>query len=184
MRPNRTAVFVIAALAVILLIAGVAGGGKKKSKPTSFLQGGNFRAVVVPTDRPRTVVVTPCDAPSPRADEGALTTPGVITVRLAQLPGSKRTVLVPRCLAPKGTALNGTANLPSAAFVLKPGEQPTIQPKPATTGVQSQVLVPTDSKASTIIVPPCRAGTKPIGGTAREVVLAPKATGMAVAPAC
>jgi hypothetical protein len=183
-RPNRTAVYVMVTLAVILGIAGVVGGSKKKSAPTSFLQGGNFRAVVVPTDRPRTVVVTPCDAPSPRTGEGALTTPGVTTVRLAQLPGSKRTVLVPRCLAPKGTALNGTANLPSAAFVLKPGEQPTVQPKPSTTGVQSQVLIPTDSKADTIVVPPCRAGTKPIGGTAREVVLASRATGMAVAPAC
>jgi hypothetical protein len=179
---NRTVVFVMGALVVVLAIAG-ALGGSKKSTPKSFLAGGNFRAVVVPTDRPRTVVVTPCDAPSPTTGEGALSTPGVTTVRLTRT-GGKRTVLVPRCVAPTGTALNGTANLPSAAFVLKPGEQPTMQPKPATTGVQSQVLVPTDSPAETIVVPPCRAGTKPVGGTARQVVVATGAAGTAVAPAC
>jgi hypothetical protein len=183
MRPNRTVVYVMGALVVVLAIASALGGGSKQSTPTSFLAGGNFRAVVVPTDRPRTVVVTPCDAPSPTTGAGALTTPGVTAVRLTRT-GGKRTVLIPRCVAPKGTALNGTANLPSAAFVLKPGEQPTMQPKPAPTGVQSQVLVPSDSPADTIVVPPCRAGTKPVGGTARQVVLAPGAAGTAVAPAC
>src|SRR4051812_25343336 len=142
---NRTVVYVMGALVVVLAIAS-ALGGSKKSTPKSFLAGGSFRAVVVPTDRPRTVVVTPCDAPSPTTGEGALSTPGVTTVRLTRT-GGQRTVLVPRCLAPKGTALNGQANLPSAAFVLKPGEQPTIQPKAAPTGVQSQVLVPRDSRA-------------------------------------
>src|SRR4051794_18750585 len=120
-RANRTVVYVIAALAVVLGIAGAVGGSSKKKPPKSFLEGGNFRAVVVPTERPRTVVVTPCDAPAPRTGEGALTTPGVTTVRLGAAAG-KRTVLVPRCVAPKGTAANGTANLPSAAVVLQTRE--------------------------------------------------------------
>jgi hypothetical protein len=181
---NRTVFYVMGVLAVVLAIVGTVADSSKKPPPTSFLQGGSFRAVVVPTDRPRTVIVTPCDAPAPTTGEGALTTPGVTTVRIVANASGRRTVLVPRCAAQTGTATNGTANLPSAAFVLKPGEQPTVQPKPAPTGVQSQVLVPSDSPASTIVVPPCRAGAKPAGDTARQVVVQPGAGGTAVAPAC
>src|SRR4051794_19236941 len=171
---NRTVLHVMAGLGGVLAIAPLAPGGKKRT-PKSFLQGGSFRAVVVPTDRPRTVVVTPCDAPSPKTGEGALSTPGVTTVRLTQASG-RRTVLVPRCLAQKGTALNGMANTPSAALVLKPGDQ--------TPSVQPQVLVPSDSPAQTIVVPPCRAGTKPPGGSGSQIVLSPGAAGTVVAPAC
>jgi hypothetical protein len=184
MHGNRTVVYVIGVLAVVLAIAGIVGESKKKPPPTSFLQGGSFRAVVVPTDRPRTVIVTPCNAPAPTTGQGALDTPGVTTVRLVANAAGRRTLLVPRCGALKGTATNGTANLPSAAFVLKPGEQPTVQPKAASAGVLSQVLVPDNSRASTIVVPPCTAGTKPPGGTERQVVVQPGATGTAVAPAC
>src|SRR4051794_21345814 len=144
LRANRTVLYVMGVLAVVLAIAGLLGGSKK-STPKSFLAGGSFRAIVIPTDRPRTVVVTPCDAPSPRTGEGALSTPGVTTVRLARASG-RRMVLVPRCQAQSGTQLNGAANLPSAAFVLGVHERaPTVQPKPTPTGVQSQLLLPDDS---------------------------------------
>src|SRR3954451_21087917 len=106
---NQTLVGEIAGLIVVVAVAAAVGVSKKQTPPKSFLAGGSFRAVVVPTDRTRTVVVTPCDAPAPRTGEGAMSTPGVTTVRLGRATGP-RTVLVPRCIAPKGTALNGGAN--------------------------------------------------------------------------
>jgi hypothetical protein len=179
---NRTAVGVIAALVVVLLAAGIVGEATKKSPPKSFMAGGSFRAVFVPTDRDRTVIVTPCDAPEPKTGEGALTTPGVTTVRLRRDSGL-RTVLVPRCTAQKGTQLNGATNLPSAAFVLKPGERPAVAPGKSAAGVQAQVVVPTRSDAATIVVPPCRATSK--AAARDEVVLRPgDRPGTAVAPAC
>src|SRR3954471_23752137 len=118
----------------VLAIAGIVGESKKKSPPTSFLAGGTFRAVVVPTDRPRTVVVTPCNAPATGASIG---TPGATTLRVPA-GGGMRTVLVPQCAATQGTQVNGAVNAASAAFVLKPGDQPKLPAKPAATGVRSQ----------------------------------------------
>ena len=169
---NRTVLYVIGAMAIIFVIAGVAGEKTKKSPPKSFVEGGSFRAVVVPADRPRTVVVTPCDAPSPSptTGAGAARMPGVTNIRLDSTTGAPRTVLVPRCSTP--------ANLPSAAFVLGDGDRP-----PA--AVQAQVLVPSRSEAETIVVPPCRAGTGPVSGGQRQVVVQPRAPAdTAVAPAC
>src|SRR4051794_2760259 len=116
----------------VLAIAGFVGESKKKSPPKSFFAVGSFRAVVVPTDHPRTVVVTPCNAPATGAGVG---TPGATTLRL-QANSGMRTVVVPKCEATRGTQANGTANAASAAFVLKAGEQPKIG---------SQVVLPSDS---------------------------------------
>src|SRR4051812_39652610 len=99
MTGNRTVFYVMGVLAVLLVIVGTVADSSKKPPPKSFLQGGSFRAVVVPTDRPRTVVVTPCDAPAPTTGQGALQTPGVTTVRFGAGPSPRRTVLVPRCAA-------------------------------------------------------------------------------------
>src|SRR4051794_22827827 len=161
-------------MVVVLAIAGIVGESKKKSPPKSFLAGGSFRAVVVPTDHPRTVVVTPCNAPATGARIG---TPGATTLRV-QANSGMRTVLVPQCAATKGTQATGTANAASGAFVLKPGDQPKLPAKPASTGVRSQVVVPSDSAARTIVVAPCSGQ-----GAAREVVLTPRGS-TAVAPAC
>jgi hypothetical protein len=165
---NRTLLGVMAGLIAILAIGAAVGGSSKKAPPKSFEAGGSFRAVVVPTDRPRTVVVTPCNAP---AGHAAITLPGATALRLPA-SGGTRTVLVPQCTAAKGTELNGTANAASAAFVLKPGEQPKV---PANVTIASQ------SPARTIVVSPCRAG----GGDHREIVLTPRGSETtAVAPAC
>jgi hypothetical protein len=174
----------MAVLAVVLGVAGIVGKSTKKEPPNSFMDGGAFRAVVVPTDKPRTVVVTPCDAPSPTTGNGALRTPGVTTVRL-QRDSGMRTVLVPRCNALNGTQQNGMVNLPSAAFVLKPGERADTVAKAAKTGVQGQLIVPSRSDAETIVVPPCRAQKAPKPLAQKEVVLeAGSLPGTAVAPAC
>jgi hypothetical protein len=181
---NRTAYGVMAVLAVVLGVIGIIGKSTKKEPPNSFMDGGAFRAVVVPTDMPRTVVVTPCDAPSPTTGNGAMETPGVTTVRL-QRDSGLRTVLVPRCSALKGTQQNGMVNVPSAAFVLKPGERADTRAKAAKTGVQAQIVVPSQSRAETIVVPPCRAQGTPDASPPRDVVLRPGALpGTAVAPAC
>ena len=171
---NRTVFAIVGVMIAVLAIAGIVGESKKKSPPKSFLAGGSFRAIVVPTDHPRTVVITPCNAPPNGVSVG---TPGATTVRL-QANSGMRTVLVPQCVATKGTQANGTANAASAAFVLKPGEQPKLPTKPATTGVRSQVVLPSDSAARTIVVEPC-SGQDP----AREVVLTSRSA-TAVAPAC
>ena|SRR5436190_14229994 len=188
MPANRAPFIIIGVLAVMLAVAGVVGGSSKQSPPKSFVAAGSFRAVVVPTETARTVVVTSCNAPAPDARAGArrhLRTPGVTAVRLQ--PGrGVRTVLVPRCSAAKGTQLNGTANMPSAAFVLKPGSHPPALPaKPQPTGVLAQVVVPGASPVRTIVVPPCRAGTQPVRAALRQIVLGsgPRPA-TAVAPAC
>src|SRR3954469_10495871 len=97
---NRTVLYVIGAMAVIFVIAGVVGESKQKTPPKSFVEGGSFRAVVVPVDRPRTVVVTPCGAPSPQTGAGAAQPPGVTNIRLDASTGATRTVLIPRCSTP------------------------------------------------------------------------------------
>jgi hypothetical protein len=179
---NRTILGVIGTLVVLLGVGGLVAQSKKEAEPKSFLASGSFRAVVVPTDRPRTVIVTPCNAPAAGSADGART-PGATTIRLEGDTGL-RTVLVPRCNAPEGTAVNGPANRPSAAFVLKAGDRPP--PVPATpedTGVQSQVVVPSASRAATVVVPPCRAGTKPVADSQRQVVVNPRGDS-AVAPGC
>jgi hypothetical protein len=164
-RSNRTVFAIVGVMVVVLAIAGILGESKKKTPPKSFFAVGSYRAVVVPTDHPRTVVVTPCNAPATGVNVG---TPGATTLRL-QANSGMRTVVVPKCVATKGTQANGTANAASAAFVLKAGEQPKIS---------SQVVVPSDSAARTIVVAPCTRQ-----GAAREVLLTPRGD-TAVAPAC
>jgi hypothetical protein len=172
---NRTVVAVMVALIAVLAIGVAVGGSSKKTPPKSFVAGGSFRAVVVPTDQPRTVVVTPCNAPSSPA--ASMRTPGATTLRVPA-GGGLRTVLVPQCAATKGTQLNGTANTASAAFVLKPGEEPEVPAKPQTAGVLARVVLPTQSAARTIVVSPCRRSA-----AQREVVLKPRGETV-VAPSC
>src|SRR5213593_2762861 len=132
MTGNRTVFYVMGVLAVLLVIVGTVADSSKKPPPKSFLQGGSFRAVVVPADRPRTVVVTPCNAPATGA---SIAMPGATAIRLPAGAGL-RTVLVPKCAASTGTQLNGAANTASAAFVLKPDQQVRTGP---------HVVVPTQS---------------------------------------
>src|SRR4051794_2233112 len=100
---NRTLVGVVGALIALLAIGAAVGGSAKKSPPKTFQAGGSFRAVVVPTDRPRTVVVTPCNAPAPTTGSQP-GVPGAIALRLPATGGT-RAVLVPQCAAQKGTQL-------------------------------------------------------------------------------
>ena len=181
---NRTIIGVIAVMVVIGAIGTLVGEASKKEPPKSFLAGGSFRAVVVPTDRARTVVVTPCDAPSPKSGEGALSTPGVTTVRL-QRDSGMRTVLVPRCAAQAGTQLQGWRTRRRRRSSSSPASARRSRRRPRRRACRRRSSVPSASEAETIVVPPCRAAAKAEKKAPSEVVLRPgESSGTAVAPAC
>src|SRR3954451_12686043 len=166
----------MAALLVLL------GGGAiiaKKSKGGSAAKGG--RAVIVPTDRPRTVVVPPCAtgiAVTAQNAEQQVSVTG--STRVMVPPGTgTRVVVVPRCPARSG----GT--LPSAAFVLGEGAKvPAKEDKaarnPVVQDLRSEVVVPASSTAATIVVPACSAK----GDKGSNVVLDGTTGSTAVAPPC
>jgi hypothetical protein len=96
-----------------------------------------------------------------------------------------RTVVIPRCSSTAAPA-PGSSNVPSAAFVLGPGEQVSdVQSAkaadPVASGVKVQVTVPGGSPVTTIVAAPCQ-GT---GSTPKTTVLNPAAgSGVAIAPGC
>ena len=184
---TRVPAIVGATLAVVLGGGAIAIKALKGGKPADR----TTRAVIVPTaDRARTVVIPPCGTGVPVTAGNAasqMRTLGATTIQLPHAPGV-RVVVVPRCSAGKGKS--GT--VPSAAFVLKAGS-PVVPPKPAggtvgsTSGVLSQLIVPTGSDARLIVVPQCtRSATPRTAGNGRQVVLTPRADhpGTAIAPPC
>jgi hypothetical protein len=175
---TRVIWYVMAALLVLLGGGAIAAGTKKGTGSAG--KGG--RAVVVPTaDRARTVVVPPCATgeavTSLNATQQAGTT-GSTRVTIPQAPGT-RVVVVPPC----PTKVGGT--LPSAAFVIEPGARvPAKGDKnthnPVLQDLRSEVIVPQNSPASTIVVPPCAA--KATKGSSAVVGQGSSAT--VVAPPC
>jgi hypothetical protein len=177
------------ALIVLLVVIGavVSGGGSKsKSKAKSPPEGG--RAVVLPVERARTVVVPPCDTPVSTTARNAAAgrgTPGATTLALPKGPGV-RTLLVPHCL-PRTGATNAAGDLPSAAFIVAGSERLTEGQEGDVTAdgvaARSKVILPDGSDATTIVVPPCR---KKATGKARDVVLsaASGTPNVVVAPSC
>jgi hypothetical protein len=176
-RQTRVIWYVMAAL-LVLLGGGAIVAGKKKGG--SAAQGG--RAVIVPTaDHSRTVVVPPCGTgvavTSANAAQQADTT-GSTRVTLPQGTG-QRVVVVPRCPARSG----GT--FPSAAFVLRQGSKIPVKGDkaardPAVQDLRSQVLVPQESQAITVVVPACSAKSSNKGSSA----VVGQFSSLAVAPPC
>jgi hypothetical protein len=166
--------YVMAGLLVLL------GGGAilvTKKKGGSAAKGG--RAVLVPTaDRARTVVVPPCAtgiAVSARNASRQSETTGSTRVSLPQGTG-ERVVVVPRCPARTG----GT--LPSAAFVLNAGAKIPVKGdkaarNPVVQDLRSEVVVPQQSVATTIVVPACSAkadtGSSAVVGQGSPTAVAP-----------
>jgi len=149
---NRAVWIVLAALVVIFVVGGIV---YPKKKTTNVNAG--MRAVILPTnDAARSVLVGPCGtganvtATSPSA---LIATTGTVAFGLPQGSGT-RVVLVPRCSAAK-------TNLPSAAFVLKPGTPiPSTAKGPSTAAAapgsaNAQVTVPAGSSVTTVVVTPC-----------------------------
>ena len=176
---NRTALVVMAVL-VIGLGVGAAVLDKKKETPKPEQE--ISRALLVPTERERRVIVPPCGTGVPvasiDADELA-TTPGSVALVLKKGRGD-RILLVPRCTASQGAAPSEGANLPSAIFVLPVGANIDAgrggSVEAGTELVQSQLVVPANSPIRTVVVPRCIESREAAEATAtgRTVILDPQ----------
>jgi hypothetical protein len=182
--PNRTLFIIMAVVALIFLIAGLAIGKKKEESTPSPIVPANARALVVPTDdAPRTVVVAPCGtdaADTATRQQADKPTPNTVRFEFPR-GGGDRAVLVPDC-SPKAGVSASTGSTPSAAFVLPVGtreNQLHIPPVRA----ESQLLVPKDGKAKTVVLGPCSGlqggvAGKPVpakeGGQSQDAVLEPE----------
>jgi hypothetical protein len=188
MQQDRMVFITIAALIVVLVVAGTIGSSKK----TSSVNVGT-RAVIVPTaDAVRTVVIPPCGTGTDVRSASApaiINTAGTTSVELPQGAG-ERVVLVPKCGAGKGGS-GGTSNLPSAVFVPSPGARlPSVgtgsnassSQVAAPQDAQLELTVPNGSPIKTIIVSPCEKAR--VSGPAEQVLSAGTRSTTAVAPPC
>lgn len=161
--PNRTLFVIMAAIAAIFIIAGLAIG-KKKTSSEPPLPPGNARALVLPTDDDsRTVVIAPCGTdPEDTARDAREDQPTPNTIRF-EFPrgGGDRALLVPDC-SPKAGVSGSVSGVPAAAFILPVGTRENrLQVPPLR--AESQLLVPQEGQAKTIVVSPC---TGQLGGEA------------------
>jgi hypothetical protein len=179
--------FIIMGVMIALFIAG--GIAFQKDKPKPFKTEGS-RAVVLPAaDRQRTVVVPPCSPPTVITPKNAATqiqVPGAVAVAVPKGAPS-RTVVIPRCSATAAPS-PGSANIPSGAFVLGPGEtvsEVSKVPKggdPVAFGITQQLTLPTNSPAVAIVAAPCQGKAT----ATKTTVLKPAdgSGGVAIAPGC
>jgi hypothetical protein len=185
-RKNKVPWIAGAVLIVIFAVGAVAIGSKKKKPPTPAQLPETARALVVPADRARTVVVPPCQTPvqdtvdDAKAGKG---TPGATTIELPKGQG-QRTVLIAHCQPGTGsTTVDGT--IPSAALVL--GD--TNRRVESEGGIQeagflarSQIVLGGGATATTLVIPGCAKG----GPAGHDVVLGAGSgsSDVAVAPTC
>ena len=174
---NRVAGVVIVVL-VLGLGIGAAVNTEEKTEPGQEIS----RAVLVPTETQRRIVVPPCGTGVPVASippEKLATTPGTVSFKLQKGRGD-RIVLVPRCRASQGAQPSEGANVPAAAFVLPVGARVTAgrggSAEAGTERVQSQLVVPSGSEIETVVVPRCIESKEQAEKTAtgRAVILDPQ----------
>jgi hypothetical protein len=174
--------YVMGAIALVGIVGGLLASKKSKTKTDE-----GARAVVVPGDAARTVVVPPCNPPAAVTEANAAAlrdVQGTTAVTLPPAPAA-RTVVVPRCV----TGAAGSPALPSAAFVLRAGEEVRAESggkggDPIAKGVRVQLLVPRGSRARTVVVPRCREKSKAKAG--RQSVLEGRTgdSALVIAPRC
>jgi hypothetical protein len=184
---------IVIAILVVVLVAGyVIAKSSSSSSGTSTVEPGT-RAVVIPTaDAARTVVVAPCGTGTNVLSSNAtavMDTTGSISVQLPQGYGN-RVILIPKCSSgPGGTA--GTLELPSAAYVTRPGTRvppigsPSHTKSPqagAPNSAQFVLTVPSGSTIRTIVLTPCQRARP--SGPSQQVLAATGGSSTAVAPAC
>ena len=182
--PNRTVFVIMAVVALLFIAAGLAMSPKTPPSGPPPLPPGNARALVVPTeDADRTVVVAPCGTDVEDTARGTREGKAVPNTLRFVFPkgGGDRAVLVPDCSPNAGVSAANTG-LPTAAFVLPVGTRENSLQVPPLRG-ESQLVVPQQSKARTIVLAPCsglqggEAG-KPVpakeGGQAQDAVLEPE----------
>lgn len=186
--PKNNTVWIVGGVLVLVLVVGalVAGGGKKKKTTTPPSPPVSARAVVLPANRSRTVVIPPCNTPlgaTARNAAAGRPTPGATTALLPPSSGV-HTLLVPNCQPTKSGATNAAGDIPSAAFILGRRDRLTKDPKGklVSDGVAagSQLILPDGSNASTVVVPPC---IKETAANDRDAVLKGGAA-VVVGPAC
>jgi len=190
MGKNRTVWVIIGLLIVVFVIVGVvAGGGKKSKSKGATIAPVSARAVVLPANQTRTVVVPPCNTPVSATARNAARgrpTPGATTVELPRASGV-HTLLVPHCQPSKSGSTNADGSIPSAAFVLGDTKPPTKdgEGRIAADGViaAAALILPDGSDTSTIVVPPC---TKKAAGKERDSVLSADKdnSDLVVGPSC
>lgn len=169
---NRAAWVVLVTIGLILLIAALIVPPKSKTPPPPPPPPADARAVVLPADGvTRTVVIPRCGSTSKTA---------LGYVRF-QVTGA-RSVLVPDCSAPANPAPGAPQQ--AAAFLLPVGANRLID-RSVGLGIRQQVLVPANSKATTVVVPACAKGTtvRP-NAKHQDVILSPASGPAATAPAC
>lgn len=169
-------------MAFLILAIGVPAAVIKQSKDKGTAPHQEIsRAVLVPTDVARRVIVPPCGTGVPVASipPGELAdTPGTISFTLRRGRGD-RVLLIPRCRASQGAQASEGANLPSAAFVLPVGADVTAgrggSAEAGTEIVQAQIVVPANSSIETVVVPQCIEGREEATRTAtgRAIILEP-----------
>jgi hypothetical protein len=188
MAKNRTVWVILGGLILLFAIGAMVMGGKKKKEGASPPPV-SARAVVLPANRERTVVVPPCNTPLSTTVQNAtrgVPTPGATTVQLVAGRGS-RPLLVPNCQPTKTGSTTADGALPSAVFVLGDSKRPTKDQegriKDHGVIAESQLLLPGGSSTSTIVVGGC---TKKPAENGRDTVLsaAGGSSDVAVAPKC
>lgn len=187
-RKNKVPWIAGGVLILIFVIGGFVVSSKKKKPPTPAQLPETARAVEVPADRNRTLVVPPCETPLQQSVSSAAAgkaIPGATTLQLPKGNG-QRTVLVAHCQPGTGaTTIDGT--IPSAALVLgDTGRRPESEGGIQEAGflARSQlVLGGNGSSATILVVPGC---TKKGGAKGRDAVLSAGggSSRVAVAPAC
>jgi hypothetical protein len=146
---------------MVLLVLGLGIGAAANTEPEPKPEQEISRAVLVPTESERRIIVPPCGTGVPVASippEELAKTPGTVAFKLKEGRGD-RIVLVPRCRASQGAAPSEGANVPAAAFVLPVGARVTAgrggSAEAGTELVHSQLVVPANSEIQTVVVPRC-----------------------------
>ena len=178
-------------MAAIAIVLGVGAAIKTTSTPTQPQQE-LARALLVPTDVARRVIVPPCGTGVPVTSRpaGALArTPGSVVFVLSPNNG-ERIVVVPRCLASQGAHPSPGVELPAAAFVLAIGADLRAgvvgNGQPGTQRIESQYEVPPASSIRNIVITRCIEPKEQAQPTGRSVILRarPGRPDTALAPPC
>jgi hypothetical protein len=171
-------------IAVILIGGLVTGGEEAPPVPLVPNPPENARALTVPTDRARTIVVWPCGQPlraTPQQVRERRPPAGATVVELPAT-GGDRTLLVPHCQSKDGVSAAGKA---SGAIVAASNKHlPEVQGGGLSAGTlvaKSQVIMPAGSAAEVVVITPCRT---PDAAEGRDAVLPADAGPIVLAPGC
>ena len=158
---QQTRLVWVVMVVLALILGGIAIAMKPKKQQKGATPGA--RALIVPDDRTRTVLVPPCaSGTNVTSNDPAKvrSQPGTVEVVLPAGGAGSRTVAVPHCNSDAGTqTAGGGPNLPSALYVFGIGTK--VEPgKGGQTalgagGLESQLELPTGSTATTIVVTAC-----------------------------